>query len=245
MVIYKTINLLNGKYYIGKDAKNSKTYFGSGIIIKKAIKKYGKENFKKKILYQCEDLNELNKKEIEYVTEEVINDHMSYNLALGGRGGNFKRKGKKSHAKGKTYEEIYGEKRAKEEKLKRSQFGKKNGMFKRKHTKETRKKMSKSLQGLCKGKIVSKETREKLSLIFKNKTYNERFGEKKSKEIRKKQSESQKKRNRNYIIKQINNQGSIIGEFSTIKEAINKLKISRKKAYANTFKEFKFIKIKK
>jgi len=39
MVIYKTINLLNGKQYIGKDTKNKPTYLGSGAVLKKAIQK--------------------------------------------------------------------------------------------------------------------------------------------------------------------------------------------------------------
>ena len=45
MIIYKTINLINGKIYIGQDTKNDPNYLGSGKIIKEAIKKYGKKNF--------------------------------------------------------------------------------------------------------------------------------------------------------------------------------------------------------
>ena len=47
MIIYKTTNLVNKKIYIGQDSKNNPEYLGSGAIVKKAIKKYGKENFKK------------------------------------------------------------------------------------------------------------------------------------------------------------------------------------------------------
>ena len=39
MIIYKTTNIINGKYYIGKDINNSSHYLGSGILLKKAIKK--------------------------------------------------------------------------------------------------------------------------------------------------------------------------------------------------------------
>lgn len=48
MVIYKTTNLINGKIYIGQDSKDRPNYYGSGKLIHRAIKKYGKENFKKR-----------------------------------------------------------------------------------------------------------------------------------------------------------------------------------------------------
>ena len=64
MVIYKTINLINGKIYVGKDTKNNSNYYGSGTILLLAIKKYGKENFEKTILENCSNENELNLKEI-------------------------------------------------------------------------------------------------------------------------------------------------------------------------------------
>jgi hypothetical protein len=35
MIIYKTTNLVNGKFYIGKDKYNNKDYIGSGKILKK------------------------------------------------------------------------------------------------------------------------------------------------------------------------------------------------------------------
>lgn len=56
-----------------------------GLNITKAIKKYGKENFKKEILYFCEDKESLNKKEREIVNEEFISRDDTYNLCLGGQ----------------------------------------------------------------------------------------------------------------------------------------------------------------
>ena len=63
MRIYKTINLINGKIYVGQDYNNRDNYLGSGKIILKAIKKYKKENFKKEILEECNSQEELDEKE--------------------------------------------------------------------------------------------------------------------------------------------------------------------------------------
>lgn len=44
--IYKTTNLINGKIYIGQYKSNlfDSQYKGSGVILRKAFAKYGKEN---------------------------------------------------------------------------------------------------------------------------------------------------------------------------------------------------------
>jgi integrase len=88
-IIYKTTNLLNGKYYIGKHKCSSLDdgYLGSGTILNKAIKKYGKENFKRETLFTFDNDDDMNNKEKELITEEMINDPMVYNIHPGGRGG--------------------------------------------------------------------------------------------------------------------------------------------------------------
>lgn len=66
MIIYKITNLINGKFYIGKQTrirKNDK-YLGSGTLIIKAVNKYGRKNFKKEILEVCNNNAELNNKEV-------------------------------------------------------------------------------------------------------------------------------------------------------------------------------------
>ena len=88
-LIYETINILNGKRYIGKHATNNinDNYLGSGLYLNNAINKYGRENFSKKILFQFETEDEMNAKEIELITLDVVSDDMYYNIALGGQGG--------------------------------------------------------------------------------------------------------------------------------------------------------------
>lgn len=88
-IIYETINLVNGKSYIGyhstKDLNDN--YLGSGTALKLAIEKYGKENFARNILYAFPTKEEALKKEREIVNEEFIKKDDNYNLKYGGEGG--------------------------------------------------------------------------------------------------------------------------------------------------------------
>lgn len=83
--IYKITNLLNDKYYIGKHITNNLNddYMGSGKLIRRAVKKHGKENFKKEILHVFDNEKDMNAKEAELV---VISEK-TYNLTKGGNGG--------------------------------------------------------------------------------------------------------------------------------------------------------------
>lgn len=88
MIIYKTTNLVNGKIYIGKDIKNDPTYYGPGQTLRKAIKKYGKNNFKKEIIEVCASNEELNLKEKYWISHlNSTNRDIGYNLTIGGTGG--------------------------------------------------------------------------------------------------------------------------------------------------------------
>lgn len=58
MVVYLTTNMINGKQYIGLDKKNNPSYLGSGLMLKRAIKKYGRANFVKEILQECSSMQE-------------------------------------------------------------------------------------------------------------------------------------------------------------------------------------------
>lgn len=50
--LYQTTNLVNGKIYVGIHQSQSldDAYLGSGKLLKAAIKKYGRKNFKREIL---------------------------------------------------------------------------------------------------------------------------------------------------------------------------------------------------
>lgn len=87
MIIYKTTNLINGKFYIGQDSKNNPEYLGSGKLLHRAINKHGIENFKKETLEVCSSKKHLNEREI-YWIEKTEAKKYGYNIADGGHGGN-------------------------------------------------------------------------------------------------------------------------------------------------------------
>ena len=86
MIIYKTTNLINGKIYIGKDKYNNDNYLGSGKILKQAIAKYGRHNFVKEVIEECEDKKTWLKREV-YWIGYFNSIKEGYNIALGGNGG--------------------------------------------------------------------------------------------------------------------------------------------------------------
>lgn len=90
--IYETTNNVNGKKYIGKRVSNiyDKYYLGSGLLLQKALDKYGRENFSQIILEECYSNDELNACEKKWI--KTRNDTSSpdyYNIAEGGDGGNL------------------------------------------------------------------------------------------------------------------------------------------------------------
>lgn len=85
--IYKITNLINNKVYIGQHKGNhfDEHYWGSGKLIRKAILRYGKENFTREILERCYSPDELNAAEIKWISA-VNSVNEGYNITLG-RGG--------------------------------------------------------------------------------------------------------------------------------------------------------------
>lgn len=169
MVIYKATNLINGKCYIGKTvhkldtrklehnscAKRSNDYFH------RSIRKYGKDNFKWEIIYECDDELILNVMETMKIIVEHshVSENNGYNLTWGGDGiSGYKhteeskikiRESNKGYIpwnKGKI--DVYSN----ETKVKKS-----NSAKGKKHTEESKQKMS-----IVK-KNISNETRQKMS----------------------------------------------------------------------------------
>lgn len=90
--IYETTNNVNGKKYIGKRVSNiyDKYYLGSGLLLQKALDKYGRENFSQIILEECYSNDELNACEKKWIkTRNATSSPDYYNIAEGGDGGNL------------------------------------------------------------------------------------------------------------------------------------------------------------
>lgn len=90
-IVYKTTNLVNKKFYIGKhnqhiDPYQFDGYYGSGSQIINAVKKYGKENFIRETLFVFDNETDCLLKE-----EEAVASHLGkpycYNIRSGGIGG--------------------------------------------------------------------------------------------------------------------------------------------------------------
>jgi group I intron endonuclease len=89
MCIYKITNTLNNKVYIGQTRNEVKIRWGdhkssSKSVISKAIKKYGKDNFKYEVIDLCETFVQLNHKEVFWISFYNSLSPSGYNLNTGG-----------------------------------------------------------------------------------------------------------------------------------------------------------------
>lgn len=87
--LYCITNLINNKAYIGVHRTNnpSDNYMGSGTAIRRAIKKYGINNFRKEILQEFDSYADALDHEKEIVNTKFVQSKDTYNLKEGGTGG--------------------------------------------------------------------------------------------------------------------------------------------------------------
>ena len=140
--LYEVTNLVNEKTYIGQHITDDLEdgYFGSGKALKSAIKKYGRDKFKKEILLFARNQQALNILEMMAVTPEFCARKDNYNMKEGGNSG-------------RPNPEI-------REKMRQKKLGARNHNYGKPKTEKWKAKVS----AAQKGKIVSKETRLKLSI---------------------------------------------------------------------------------
>ena len=87
--VYITTNMIDGMKYLGRKKLGNDNswhkYLGSGKVFRRALKKYGKENFLRNIVCFCYSEDELNKAEYDLsVLLNVVEDDGWYNLCYGG-----------------------------------------------------------------------------------------------------------------------------------------------------------------
>ena len=161
--VYKITNKVNGKFYIGVHKGCMDDYWGSGIAIKRAVEKYGYDNFDKEILHTYNNKDTAYLKESELVDKD---NELSYNLNDGGFGGweyvnnecinGFKDKHHTAETKQFLSDKFKGMSRSPDTEWKKGKLPHNTG---KEWSQETKDKISKSLTG----RKRSKESNEKNS----------------------------------------------------------------------------------
>jgi group I intron endonuclease len=174
--IYKSLNTKNGKVYIGFDSNwpsrvgtHKNSYPNSDTKFYRAIRKYGWDAFEWSSIYQSKDKDHTLKIMESLFITEYNSFHEGYNSTLGGDGTfGFKLLGEKNS--------FYGKKHTNEtkQKISKKNSGKNNGMYGKNVTSETREKLSNALRGRkfsdgWKEKISNSLTGRKVSEECKNK----------------------------------------------------------------------------
>ncbi len=181
-IIYKITNRVNGKVYVGQTIQplkyRKKDHLNcieklSRLVLYKAFKKYGKDNFLWEEIDHADTKEELDTKEKHYIEFfNAMDRRHGYNMTFGGEGGRhpdevrrrisasnkgrikseIERKRLSASLKGKYTKEKsswWGRKHTEEEKRKigQAQLGEKNHNFGKKASEETIKKMSEARKG--------------------------------------------------------------------------------------------------
>ena len=88
MIVYKITNLIDGKIYVGQTRRTLEERFNqhsrADTILGRAIRKYGKKNFKREILETCKTPEELNEREKFWIKFYDCMTPKGYNRTDGG-----------------------------------------------------------------------------------------------------------------------------------------------------------------
>jgi len=157
--VYLTTNLVNGKQYVGDHSSDNLNdgYLGSGIVIVKAIKKFGKEKFQREILEQFDSKNKAENSQQKYIEQFNTLVPNGYNISPTG---------------GIHWGGVHSE-----ESKQRMSESKKGISLNKKHKESLRKSMIGKNKGSSNGmwgKHISKENKQKLSLFHKGKKISEK-----------------------------------------------------------------------
>jgi hypothetical protein len=156
--IYKTTNILNGRYYYGMHSTNDLEdgYLGSGDRLRRSVNKHGQENHVREILEFCKDREILSEREGEIVNLNEIAKKNCMNLIVGGIGFTQEQRRKGRINANKVINERlandiefrnYWRKQTSKGLQKFYENGGTNGWMGRKHTEETKEKMRISGKG--------------------------------------------------------------------------------------------------
>jgi len=178
-IVYRVTNNVNGRYYIGvhKTDDLNDGYMGSGILIQRALKKHGKENFTREILASFDDADSAYLEEKRLVDEALVRDGRSYNLREGGYGGRMcedSRRKVSQSLTGRKRPDISGENNpSKREDIRQKISETKRG---KKFSEEHKQKISEANKGnvgYWVGKTRSDDTKRKISEANKGRKFPE------------------------------------------------------------------------
>lgn len=177
-----TTNKITDMKYIGKHyGELDDSYLGSGIILRRAIEKYGADNFEKTILFISNNEEENCVKEKEFIAlYNATTNPLFYNIHEGGAGGNT--------TSGYTEEQ----KKQLKKKLSEVNSGINNGMYGKHHTEKTKEFLSYWAEFERDNSVYrTDEFREKMSELTAGEN-NGMYGKHHTEESKKKMSENRK-----------------------------------------------------
>ena len=184
--IYKTTCIITKRYYYGMHSTDNidDGYLGSGKLLSRSLKKYGVENHRKEILLYCPSRAELCRSERQIVNESLLSDPLCMNLKIGGDGGG--QSGiKRSSVTRKRMQSARRKLIASGWKMPDTSINKMRSKLQgRRHTDETKHKMSKARKGrgmppfsdehkaklsaARRKRVITDETRSRISASMRN-----------------------------------------------------------------------------